>query len=386
MEKQKLLVVLDPIPQGFSVQFDLLMSFSKKLSKNKEIFVYSNYIAKNKELILTSIGIHIIPPTQSWFSFLIKKYLYDKLNESLLWGVNWFLDVLNLKLGKNANVVFDHSFDLSINLSSTIMCKSDLMWIQGPPFVEVVESMSQSNILAKIIFKLFRRPLANGSRLLTLSMTKLSKQVAANSNFIASRYAGYPFSIDYVIHTNKEFTLFEPKKKKDKEKYVLTYIGKETDVDTLIKMSELKIKIIAFGAKVPPGFNLSKLEGKIKFLGRVSETELITLYSNALFVAFPFTNEPYGWVPIESMRCGTPVLSYAREGPSETIINGVTGWLVNNQDEFLKKAKMIWEQGSTNLDPNFCVARGKEFSIEQTISDLLSILEYNGHNEINSYS
>ncbi len=49
--------------------------------------------------------------------------------------------------------------------------------------------------------------------------------------------------------------------------------------------------------------------------GRVSDDELARLYANAKFTVFPFIHEPFGYVPVESMACGTPpVLTYDKQG------------------------------------------------------------------------
>jgi glycosyltransferase involved in cell wall biosynthesis len=52
-----------------------------------------------------------------------------------------------------------------------------------------------------------------------------------------------------------------------------------------------------------------KLENKVHFLGRVSESELITLYSLADIFAFPSFFEGFGIPPLEAMACGTPVIT-----------------------------------------------------------------------------
>ncbi len=52
-----------------------------------------------------------------------------------------------------------------------------------------------------------------------------------------------------------------------------------------------------------------KLEKKVRFLGRVTDIELVTLYSMADIFAFPSFFEGFGIPPLEAMACGAPVIT-----------------------------------------------------------------------------
>ena len=52
-----------------------------------------------------------------------------------------------------------------------------------------------------------------------------------------------------------------------------------------------------------------RLERKVRFLGRVTDLELVTLYSMADVFAFPSFFEGFGVPPLEAMACGVPVIT-----------------------------------------------------------------------------
>ncbi len=52
-----------------------------------------------------------------------------------------------------------------------------------------------------------------------------------------------------------------------------------------------------------------KLEKKVRFLGHVSDLELVSLYSMADVFAFPSFFEGFGVPPLEAMACGAPVIT-----------------------------------------------------------------------------
>ncbi len=62
----------------------------------------------------------------------------------------------------------------------------------------------------------------------------------------------------------------------------------------------------------------------VRFLGRVSDDELVRLMQRARAFLFPGL-EDFGIAPVEAMACGRPVIAYARGGALDTVVPGVTG-------------------------------------------------------------
>ena len=64
---------------------------------------------------------------------------------------------------------------------------------------------------------------------------------------------------------------------------------------------------------------------------RPSQQELVSLYNQALALVFIPLMEPFGLVALEAMACGTPVIGVREAGIRETVIDGVTGILVDRE-------------------------------------------------------
>jgi hypothetical protein len=152
---------------------------------------------------------------------------------------------------------------------------------------------------------------------------------------------------------------------------VLGYLGKETDSSALRFLMESGLPLKLFGSK-SAGFVRKLTQGRlppnVQVLGRVSSEELQDLYTNALFMAFPFTDEPFGLVPLESMACGTPVLTYNTQGPAETVLHGRTGWLVNTPEDLLREALRLFTEGYPAWIPNACLLRVRRYSVDNIAS------------------
>ena len=72
----------------------------------------------------------------------------------------------------------------------------------------------------------------------------------------------------------------------------------------------------------------------IEFVGEIGDADKSAFLGGAEALLFPILwPEPFGLVMIEAMACGTPVVGYAHGSAPEVIDDGVTGYLVTNEDE-----------------------------------------------------
>ncbi len=146
-------------------------------------------------------------------------------------------------------------------------------------------------------------------------------------------YNGVP-EIDYIFNENKEdFLLFIAKVKRRKK-----------GVDTAIKLAKkLKCKlIIAGGRRLRCPETWFKWHPMITPVGYINGKEKFEVLSKAKALIVPIRwEEPFGLTIIEAMISGTPVIAFNRGAMKELIIDGVTGFLCNNESEMQDAIKNV---------------------------------------------
>ena len=76
----------------------------------------------------------------------------------------------------------------------------------------------------------------------------------------------------------------------------------------------------------------------IEFIGEINERAKTKFLGDASALLFPVDwPEPFGLVMIEAMACGTPVLAFRCGSVSEIIENGVTGQIVDTEEEAIRR-------------------------------------------------
>jgi len=169
----------------------------------------------------------------------------------------------------------------------------------------------------------------------------------------------------YPNFKNKIFTIFNPidlKKFKPMERqgksinFRILFVGRLTEqkgVDILIKViknlsmtsifKNLHFTIAGSGELKSLVDNLQKKFSNIDCLGHISQNNMPQLYSSSDIVIAPSRWEGLSNVILEAQSCGITVIASNIPGSRDIIINGVTGFLVDNKpEEFISKIKYFY--------------------------------------------
>jgi glycosyltransferase involved in cell wall biosynthesis len=72
------------------------------------------------------------------------------------------------------------------------------------------------------------------------------------------------------------------------------------------------------------------------------------LLSSASVLCYTRHREHFGIVPLEAMDSGIPVVAIRSGGPMETIVNGVTGYLVEYSGSETESTSTVTDEGTAN--------------------------------------
>ena len=116
----------------------------------------------------------------------------------------------------------------------------------------------------------------------------------------------------------------------------------EKGPEDAIRIARAAGKPLRIAAKIPRAETVyfkkrlePHIDGKnVQLVGEVDEARKQPFLADATALLFPIDwPEPFGLVMIEAMACGTPVIAYRSGSVPEVVENGVTGFIVESEEE-----------------------------------------------------
>jgi len=302
------------------------------------------------------------------------RLLSKGVDPSLLWLEGWGREAF---LGLNKRLL-NEAGPFNVNFSHMVAVPSQAWYLQGPPSRALDDISREFPWYLRLAYGALRPLFSWADGRLVGRMRRFSGLVVANSRFCASMYSRWGVSVDDVVYPPLDLKVFHPSPKPSSD-YVLTYFGKETAYSVVKEVADRGVRVKAFGSKgqllASPLKKRLLGHPNVEFLGRVTCEELVDLYSNALYTLFPFTHEPFGYIPLESMACGVPVLTFKAQGPGEYVVDGYTGWLAESRSGMVEKALEIWRDGYPREMGLNCVREASRFDGRLYVERWMRLLE-----------
>lgn len=188
-----------------------------------------------------------------------------------------------------------------------------------------------------------------------------------------------------VIHNGINLETFKPRESDFRKQYSLEdkYIllgvafgwGNKKGLDVFLELSRRlpdKYQIVLVGTNDETDKCLP--DNIISIHKTNNQTELAEIYSSADLFVNPTREENYPTVNMESLACGTPVLTF-KTGGSPEIIDEKTGYVVekNDVDEMEKQIIRICENGVFSRQD--CIEKAKEFNQEDRFKEYINLYE-----------
>ncbi len=185
----------------------------------------------------------------------------------------------------------------------------------------------------------------------------------ANSNYIKGRIDKYYRRKAEVIFPPVNTHLYHIEEKEDFYLIVsrlVTYKRVDLAVEAF---NELGLPLIIIGSGPEEKKLKAMAKDNIKFLGRLTDEEIVNYYSKSKAFVFP-GEEDFGITPIESQASGTPVIAYGRGGVLDTVRDNFSGILFYEQTvKELMNAIKAFEMSGVRWSAEEIKANSEEFSV-----------------------
>jgi glycosyltransferase involved in cell wall biosynthesis len=190
----------------------------------------------------------------------------------------------------------------------------------------------------------------------------------AEANWLGTVYHGMPVD------------LFRPTFERGSYLAFLGRLTAEKGPEPAIRIARAADMPLRIAAKVPRGergyFKETiepQIDGKqVQLVGEVNDRAKEEFLANAAGLLFPIDwPEPFGLVMIEAMACGTPVIAYRSGSVPEVIDHGITGFVVDGEDQAIEAVGRIAELDRRRVRAHF----------EQRFSAARMAREYLAHYE-----
>jgi glycosyltransferase involved in cell wall biosynthesis len=163
-----------------------------------------------------------------------------------------------------------------------------------------------------------------------ISISDDQRRYLADANWAATVHHGMPSALYRFSPKSDGYLAFlgriSPEKRPDRAIAIAKRLGRRLKIAAKVDAADKRY----FHEEIEPLL----ADPLIEFIGEIGDAEKSAFLGGADALLFPIDwPEPFGLVMIEAMACGAPVIAWRRGSAPEVIDDGVTGFLVNSDEE-----------------------------------------------------
>lgn len=212
--------------------------------------------------------------------------------------------------------------------------------------------------------------------------------VSENAKKDTIRYAAYPEHLVHVVHNGINHEQFFPEQngiKRPTNTYRFIYsggLGARKNVSLLLRAfkrieSKFDVELVISGAH-PERTAYPELVKELKlnrvvFTGFIEDDKMADFYRAGHTMVFPSEYEGFGLAPLESMACGTPVLSAKGGALQETSGNGALYFEYDEEDLAVKMIQVLENRSLREELTQKGLQQASRYSWEKTVDRTLEI-------------
>lgn len=221
------------------------------------------------------------------------------------------------------------------------------------PIITTIHGFSSPRIIP--VYKKYNRSVAY------ISISNANRH--PNLDYLATIYNGIDPK-DFVFKDEKEdYLLYFGRIHPDKGAHTAIEIARRAGCP--MKIAGFIQDEYYFNTQVKPHLD----NDQVVYLGNADPAMRNKLLSSARALLHPiYFEEPFGLSVVEAMMCGTPVIAFTRGSMPELIIDGTTGYLVNDIAEAVSVVKKLKLVDHYACHEHACL----NFSLERMIDEYIS--------------
>jgi glycosyltransferase involved in cell wall biosynthesis len=183
-------------------------------------------------------------------------------------------------------------------------------------------------------------------RLIDRLAVRRAGQLIANSQYTASRLRQlYRREPDAVVYPGVDLDVFRPGSRSAGYALSVGRLSPEKGLDRLIELwrdvPDIPLHVVGSGPSDVVRHLRSLAPPGVVFRGPLSAENLVEAYQSAALAVFAPYREEFGLAPLEAMASGVPVVAWREGGLSETVVDGQTGFLVDDDVTFRQRVRLL---------------------------------------------